>query len=910
MKSFKQLEEYIYFHKENQILNFIAIIIDIKIGLLEGFIQLTLSNGNEKCEQFIIKNGDIKIYIQNEIQINKINIKEINNCLYFEIINFKINKKKNNLKLNVPIYQFKKIQKINSLDDEILTNNPLISIDLKYNNRKFFDIKREVKVNLNNLNYNFENEKIYSFSNFMIKNNRLESINISSIEELNSNSFLNKYDYLNISQLISSEKQIINFYGKIKNINFIKNIITVQENNNDTQINVNLNFDFIKKISFNGICYFKNFQKLNSNNVKYTEFSNIYIEEKTLIELEFMDYIKDNNKYNIIQIDNQLIEIKNSIIEFELKNILSMNYCTKKIKFLNKKNNENTSSCDLFVDIYKGKKNNFLSYLNLDNAGYSYEFLYQSKNNLFLPISQDININGENKQINKSESFGNKFKKRFVILNIQNQNIVPEKNEEKYKSWKIIYSIQKNKAPFINYLKLKESTFKLRPFILEKEFERQLNDFFINYYNNIQKLIDNIIEIRKNYNLLFIEDKEYSNSSETESNDINESSSESIEEKNEEAISYISYIKYGLSSFKFNNSDKEYQKIKRLCFLYLIRPTNVNTRYKIYVFKDLIKDSKNYNYIDQIKILLNYCYLIDYGISNLSIHLININQNEIIKTAHNLLINIIDKMKEGSGIFKTLNMFNSFVNYDIKIKHHIFSFSLLNENDIKIELIQNMNNYYMIFKEDKNIYGLFSTMDIININFYKITRIKFDSLNILNEFEKKRISSLIFLLLLHEFFGHQKKNINNKNKISPRYLLDNEFKLIKHRKYDTGNCLEIIINGDLIFFNKIRKKKGIEDLLNIELYIKEDFSEFKKIFQKIMEDDIINYELSKKNDKLKGKNDLFDDDDSEFDYELLRERYDFLYSRDMEAFKLAMKEPGYKKMVKFEKKCFKNKIKI
>ena len=94
MKSFKQLEEYIYFHKENQILNFIAIIIDIKIGLLEGFIQLTLSNGNEKCEQFIIKNGDIKIYIQNEIQINKINIKEINNCLYFEIINFQINKKK------------------------------------------------------------------------------------------------------------------------------------------------------------------------------------------------------------------------------------------------------------------------------------------------------------------------------------------------------------------------------------------------------------------------------------------------------------------------------------------------------------------------------------------------------------------------------------------------------------------------------------------------------------------------------------------------------------------------------------------------------------------------------------------------------------------------------------------------
>ena len=313
MKSFKQLEEYIYFHKENQILNFIAIIIDIKIGLLEGFIQLTLSNGNEKCEQFIIKNGDIKIYIQNEIQINKINIKEINNCLYFEIINFQINKKKYNLKLNVPIYQFKKIQKINSLNDEILTNNPLISIDLKYKNRKFFDIKnKNIEINLNNLNYNFENEKIYSFSNFMIKNNMLESINISSIEELNP----------------------------------------------------------------------------NSNTFQFKGFSNITIEEKTVIEFKFIDYIKNNNKYNIIQIDNQLIEIKDSIIQFELKNTLSLNYYTKKIKFLNKKNNENISSYDLFVEIYKGKKNKILAYLNLDNT----ENINKNKYQTFkLPSSKKIN---------------------------------------------------------------------------------------------------------------------------------------------------------------------------------------------------------------------------------------------------------------------------------------------------------------------------------------------------------------------------------------------------------------------------------------------------------------------------------------------------------------------------------------
>jgi hypothetical protein len=65
-----------------------------------------------------------------------------------------------------------------------------------------------------------------------------------------------------------------------------------------------------------------------------------------------------------------------------------LNYYTKKIKFLNKKNNENISSYDLFVEIYKGKKNKILVYLNLDNT----ENINKNKYQTFkLPSSKKIN---------------------------------------------------------------------------------------------------------------------------------------------------------------------------------------------------------------------------------------------------------------------------------------------------------------------------------------------------------------------------------------------------------------------------------------------------------------------------------------------------------------------------------------
>ena len=74
IKGFKELEEYIYFSKEESTLKFIAIIIDFKISVLNGFIQLTLISGNQKCEQFIIKENR-KVYIRNEIIIQKIDVK-------------------------------------------------------------------------------------------------------------------------------------------------------------------------------------------------------------------------------------------------------------------------------------------------------------------------------------------------------------------------------------------------------------------------------------------------------------------------------------------------------------------------------------------------------------------------------------------------------------------------------------------------------------------------------------------------------------------------------------------------------------------------------------------------------------------------------------------------------------------
>ena len=231
--------------------------------------------------------------------------------------------------------------------------------------------------NIININKQLETNKIYFFFHLLFEPNKkvLKFIkNISDVEEINSDlTVKNK-----VFEYNKSEKRIIE--GKVVKALFSKNSIEVNISNDDKADNKNiilikLNNNLIKDITFNGKCYFVNFQKKN-NEYHYIKFSHIIIDEKTFIEIKFLDFVQLNNKYDSININNNVIPIVNAQIKNELSNVPDNNYFTVEIKYMS----QGKTIHVFVVEVYKGRTNKFQSYLNLENDGFFYEFLYISKN--------------------------------------------------------------------------------------------------------------------------------------------------------------------------------------------------------------------------------------------------------------------------------------------------------------------------------------------------------------------------------------------------------------------------------------------------------------------------------------------------------------------------------------------------
>ena len=69
----------------------------------------------------------------------------------------------------------------------------------------------------------------------------------------------------------------------------------------------------MKKISLNTICSFIFFDNYINNQIKYNAFSNIIYKDITILNIHIKDLQKDNNKYNIIEVNSQEYPIKKDI---------------------------------------------------------------------------------------------------------------------------------------------------------------------------------------------------------------------------------------------------------------------------------------------------------------------------------------------------------------------------------------------------------------------------------------------------------------------------------------------------------------------------------------------------------------------------------------------------------------------
>ena len=767
-----------------------------------------------------------------------------------------------------------KIYQINELNDQ---NNIFISIDLMYmkvnNEIKFIDINKNIiNVDINsflNVNPNyFGNNHLYAFQNVLYTKNKIQITSKSSINEINEDYLFNKDEYKLINNLSNiNDNTILNFYSKISSFSFINNSIQTKEGVN---VKLELNNHLIKKISTNGITYFRNFIK-QGNQILSTKLSYINTFEETFIQFFFYDYKIKDNIYDRLIVENNDIIIDNDIIKYKIKKKIKSRYYVDKIILKG-----NKKELTFYLYLYKGQINNVVCFINIE-GGYFYEYIYQSLDSKNLPDSQNIS----NQAIYQYDSFQNKYKRRFNILNIKKQVINREEiiftndDEDKdikvntyyndfnqWNSWQI-FIIIKDREYVFSETKIKMISEK-KKINFEDTFEKELDKFYSEYKK--KALVSEEKEVfEKKYSLLFqdkyiIKENSEEDSDENKKKDkkfdliedfVQNKSTESIddnENNNEDnSYNYQKYLSEGFAEYDFENNKKQYLQIKKLSFLIICKFLDsdglnngisglkyilLNLKKKIYI-----------DYIDKIRILITYVNGIIFNSKKYQNNLCLLEDHiygKILSNAHNFLISIYDKLKEESSLYKIFSQYNTYIRYNYTIGHHSFTGSLLTLNDIKLDLYKIALPYYFIYNSNSdNSWAYFDpNSQNVFINLSLFDEFKGDIYSLKNE-NFEQVSFLMSLVLIHERGGHSKVDEINENN-SPRYYYLDNFKIsiIKHKESDYL-VEEVIYSGNLVSLLSNYENFPLS-LKNVDLFVQSNFNKLNELLieNNIKSDDI------------------------------------------------------------------------
>ena len=805
-----------------------------------GEIVYTLCNEKEKCNDFLI-NTNSNIPLSSILGINKISLTMKNKKIYFIIEDFNIISTKEKIKDNLILYELssEKIFEVNNLFElKNINQSCLITIHLLHikenNRRKFIDADNNyinIKLSKNHLKKKFEQNEIYTLSNFYWDTYLLNECVISDIKkfsklELEKSKFLENIDNIEINKIISLK-------GNISFISFEQKLIKVNNNN----ILIYLNDNLIQNISFTGINYLYNLKVVKKNILNITNITKIIFEEFTYLHFYFIDY-STNNYFTKIKIDDKIYLINKKEIIIETSKNLDYKYNAKEIILTN--NNNNILSFKVYI--YKGHTNKINCFIN-NNNGIFYEILYFFKNKSHLPKKIII----EDFELNNYDIFFNEYRIRYNIMNTKEIGIINNDLTSLYNSWQKIVLISMNNEYF-NYSisKIKKKENKKRKFKMEKEFENKLSMLYKNYKYNINLLERDEKEIKEKYSELFKKiilteekseistDDEKSKESENEDNE----SQNDIELFNNNTIDYREYLKNGHADYYFKDTRKEYKKIKKLCFLFLVNYTFVANIDFIKYYIKLLNKIKNLLNRDKIKILLGYTNEII--IHGTFVHLKNI--NELKETnpyylSYLLMNQIYENLNENSALFIPILQFNSNICFNFLNNHHCFNCSLLNINEIKMDLIRVTPKYFFISNEvntGRGEYNEASQVMLIN----EIKMFKSDN-NLIDKKvgnEAKSFAVNISIENFHERIGHAKKDIINYNQNTPKYFFNIQFQIEKFeysneegkKVSDSGYILEKNIFDKKDIIDIMRLSRNVETLYNYKLYVDKNFEELLK----------------------------------------------------------------------------------
>ena len=775
--------------------NIIGYVYSINKSELKNYYQLKISISNQSNNQFVIEPNliesefkNIKDIIGTKIEIKQIEFVNEGKNIYIKILNLIFFK---NDKVNPePKDEFRfNSTYIKSIKDLKSKQAGLFSIVLKYNENNVFEDIDGQKIELK-FSGDIIKESYYFIYNLYYKENNFLTLPITNICDYNDKKILKLMNY---DSIIS---------GEITNIYFYENKIDVRLKNNK-EIKLLLNNKLMKKISLNHLCYFINFDKISNDYYKYNLHSSIFNDDNSILRIEFLDYKKNMpNKYNIIEVDSKEYPINGNIIDIPILSKYKQNSFIEKIIY---KNINNRNRVEFFLELYKGKMNDYSSYLNLIKDGYSYEYQYESKYNSLLPEFKKIKLENSEALIKRKVTFGNKYRVKFGIINIPNQdsnNSEQSSNKCEAKSEKILTLLNKNGVKKTFHFKLEQNIEEKKDFEMDKTFEQKLSDFYNKYKNNYNKFYYNRNQIIKGYQELFQDEESSFESniisnidinnklnkndefesliSKENSNNINlmNKGSDTIIKKevkiNDNEINYRKYCELGFKKFNFKNTKEEYEKIKKLCFLYILKYFNYkinNMEFNNVLFNFFYLKGKmtNLEYIDKIHVLLGFIndkiFDEDKRSTPCQYYLVNLDDNYMDDSfkysvkAYDLFFRIINELKEDSAFFICLTQINSSIFYEKTTKNKMYSGTMLTVNDIKLEIYKNVKRYFFITQYKGNYYAHFSPNT--KMVFYHPLTFLNDKLLTIPKDKMENATVAILFLIFHEVCGHFKTRITN-----------------------------------------------------------------------------------------------------------------------------------------------------
>lgn len=681
---------------------------------------------------------------------------------------------------------------------------------------------------------------------FSILDSNIYSIELkgNQLDKYNSNDFIWICNYeveqnkIKLNKMTTLEKlddeKLINYLDRAKmKKNILFEVIDIDEENivlvNDKIFKINKNNEVIKNknIYSCSTIIISNYTVKNNNEIEIIDKSfiyqfkrefyyieNILINLISVLELHFLDYNKDYNKFDCISCD---LFKNDKIISKEIEYIIFDSVTSKKYEFypinltLSNSKNKNLKITFSFY-LYPALLNKINVFLNTQKEKtYFFEYLFYNLTDDLEDVTKEIIVDDKQYHITCYDSFGSKNRKRISIMNIPFQKMEVSENEKlNGNSFQICELIQNDIHKIIGIYDI---------FYEFKDSENQ-NNCFDKYFEDFGDIYDKMklsysLELENIMTALKNKMKEY--------NEI-KFVDDLTDTNNFSKLMTLSQFKtwFGLIICKYVNKYKDNDNyIKKI-----IKEVHI-------MLDDIINENLKYN--DIIRILIfTLKEKIDKKSNIELIFISKLNKNSPFALAYKFNKCQIQEMNEFSALFQAYLQLDSYVAFNYIHTKQTHTFSLELNFMVKYQLLSTYDDFVFVKREKSDEYALIDyETKITVINITRSFGENFDVYDEINDLNiAKNYAFPLSLHFMHEKSGHYKYSLKNKGFECPCIYyrgLKIEFEVshfYKEKKVygESGIIIENFICKDKFIIHELSSNFIFGEFLEKEYFNGKDFT--------------------------------------------------------------------------------------